>query len=71
MVEVYARAGEDIDSLLRRFNRKVMLDGILVKAREYEFFKGPSRKRHEADCKRRFRNRLNKQKSKGGINRCI
>ena len=66
MPEVYVRDGENLESLIKRFNRKVMLDGVLLEARKKEFFISPSRKRHEDDSKRKFRNMLNRKKAERG-----
>ena len=54
MAEVRAGTNESVDSLLRRFNKKVQQDGILTELRRREFFEKPSikRKRKQADKKR-------------------
>ena len=60
MVEVIARKGEDVDSLLKRFKFKLDREGVLVEAREHEYFISNSMKRHIKDCKKKFRNKINK-----------
>lgn len=55
MTEVIAYEGESIDSLLKRFNRKVQIDGILQEIKKREFYIKPSvkRKRKEAIKRRK------------------
>ncbi len=50
MAEVMTGKEENFDSLLKRFNRKVQQDGILVELRRREHFEKPSivRKRKKA-----------------------
>ncbi len=45
MSEVLAGREESLDSLLKRFNRKVQQDGILAELRRREHFEKPSVKR--------------------------
>ena len=54
MAEVRAGTNESVDSLLRRFNKKVQQDGILTELRRQESYEKPSvkRKRKQADRKR-------------------
>jgi small subunit ribosomal protein S21 len=42
---VFASDGESVDSLLRRFNRKVLQDGVLSEARKRERFQKPLTRR--------------------------
>jgi small subunit ribosomal protein S21 len=42
---VYSTDGESVDSLLRRFNRKVTMDGVLTEARRRERFQKPQTRR--------------------------
>ena len=42
---VFSNDGESFDSLLRRFNRKVMQDGVLSEARKREHFQKPLTRR--------------------------
>lgn len=55
MTEVIAREGESVESLLKRFNRKVQIDGILQEIKRREFYVKPSviRKRKAAIKKRK------------------
>lgn len=55
MAKVYARKEESLDSLIRRFKRKIEKDGTLEDMRKHEFYKSPSikkREKHEAALKR-------------------
>jgi small subunit ribosomal protein S21 len=42
---VFSNDGESVDSLLRRFNRKVTMDGVLSEARKRERFQKPLTRR--------------------------
>ncbi|MQF99041.1 MAG: 30S ribosomal protein S21 [SAR202 cluster bacterium] len=55
MSQVVVRDGETFDSLLRRFNKRVQMDGILSEARRRSHFEKPSvqRKRKAAAKKRK------------------
>lgn len=55
MSNVVLAEGETFDSLLRRFNKRVQLDGILSEARRRGHFEKPSvtRKRKEAAKRRK------------------
>ncbi len=55
MTGVFADKNENIDNLLRRFNKKVQQSGILAELRHREYFEKPSvkRKRKEAAKRRR------------------
>ena len=49
-----SREGETFDSMLRRFTRKVQMDGVLSDARRRQHFEKPSVKRkRKAAAKRR------------------
>jgi small subunit ribosomal protein S21 len=51
---VVAREGETFDSLLKRFNKRVQMDGILSEARRRAHFEKPSMQRkRKAAAKRR------------------
>ena len=55
MVFVKARPGEDVESMLRRFKRKMDSSGILAECRKREYFEKPSvakRKKSEAARKK-------------------
>jgi len=52
--QVTVREGENFDSMLRRFTRKVQMDGVLSDARRRQHFEKPSVKRkRKAAAKRR------------------
>ena len=55
MTEVIASENETIDSLVKRFNRKVQAEGILTEARRRIYYEKPSvkRKKKEAVKKRK------------------
>ena len=62
MTGVVSGENESLDSLLKRFNKKVQQSGVLSEMRRHEFFEKPSikRKRKEAD-KRRKSSRVSKK----------
>jgi small subunit ribosomal protein S21 len=43
--KVIAQAGESIDSLIRKFNRKVMNEGIILEIKKREHYLKPSLRR--------------------------
>ncbi|MCX6783635.1 MAG: 30S ribosomal protein S21 [candidate division WWE3 bacterium] len=45
MAKIKVNAGESIDAALRRFNREVLRDGILLEIKKREFYQKPSLKR--------------------------
>ena len=47
MAKVVVYEGEDISSAIRRFNKRVMKDGIMDECRKREFFRKPSDIRKE------------------------
>ena len=57
MTRVVAEDGESVDSLVRRFNKKVQTDRILSEVRRRRFFEKPSviRKRKRAAKLRKSR----------------
>ena len=57
MAEVKAGADEGIDSLLKRFNRKVQQDGILSEVQRLEHYEKPSARRKK-QVNQRKRGRL-------------
>ena len=65
MAKVVKRDGEDLDSLLRRFKRKVNDDGILADIKKHEFYRSPAQKkrekRKEAEAKRRKFERMQRK----------
>jgi len=44
---------ESLESLLKRFNRKVQQDGILAEARRREYYEKPSAKRKRKEVAKR------------------
>ena len=62
MTGVVSGENESIDSLLKRFNKKVQQSGVLSEMRRREFFEKPSikRKRKEA-AKRRKSSKVSKK----------
>lgn len=55
MVVVKARPGEPADSLIRKFNKKVLAEGILTELKKREYYQKPAliRKEKKAAFKRR------------------
>ncbi len=54
MSSVVLSEGENFESMLKRFNKKVQADGVLSEARRREHFESPSIKRKKkAAAKRR------------------
>lgn len=47
MVKVVAHPGESTDSLIRKFTKKVLSEGILVDLKKREFYQKPSERRKE------------------------
>ncbi|HHX93982.1 MAG TPA: 30S ribosomal protein S21 [Tenericutes bacterium] len=59
MSQVKIRKGESVDDALRRFNRKVALNGNLAEARKREYYERPGirrRKKREEAIKRQRKN---------------
>jgi small subunit ribosomal protein S21 len=54
MTVVRAQDGESVESLIRKFNKKVQTDGILTELKKREYYEKPStiRKRENAMKKR-------------------
>jgi small subunit ribosomal protein S21 len=59
MTKVEAKAGESVDVLIRKFNKKVLSDGILNELKKREYYEKPSviRKREKAEKARKVRHR--------------
>ncbi len=55
MVEVKRKNGESIESLLRRFTRRIQQSGILLRAKDSQFFQKKKTKRelHENALRRK------------------
>lgn len=47
MTKVIAQPGESVDSLLRKFNKKVQSEGILQEIKRREFYLKPSLKKQQ------------------------
>lgn len=47
MAYVKAEPGESPDSLIRKFTKKVISEGILLELKEKEFYKKPSERKKE------------------------
>ena len=62
MASVFARAGEDIESLIKRFSAQVEKEGILTELREREYYVSPSEKKHKQNQKQKHLNFLAKLK---------
>lgn len=60
MSQVIAVENENFEQLLRRFNKKVQMDGILAEARRRKHYEKPSvkRKKKEAAKKRKSMGRI-------------
>lgn len=58
---VYAKPGESIDNLLRRFKRKVEAAGIMSDYRKHEFYTKPSIAKKEKSAEARKRDRKRQQ----------
>lgn len=59
MTKVEAKEGESVDVLIRKFNKKVLSDGILNELKKREYYEKPSviRKREKAEKARKVRSR--------------
>jgi small subunit ribosomal protein S21 len=57
MVVVKAQPGDTSDSVIRKFTRKVLTEGILQDLKKKEFYQKPAEKRKEAkkELERRLR----------------
>ncbi len=53
MSHVFLSEGENFDSLLRRFNKKVQQEGILSEARRRQHFEKPSIRRKKKEAAKR------------------
>lgn len=57
MTKVEAKEGESVDVLIRKFNKKVLSDGILNELKKREYYEKPSvlRKREKQAKERKIR----------------
>jgi small subunit ribosomal protein S21 len=64
---VFSNVNESVDSLLRRFNRKVMQDGVLSEARRRARFQKPlTRRTRKVVAARRQATKASRAGSKSG-----
>jgi small subunit ribosomal protein S21 len=61
-IEVYPKENESVDSLIRRFRKKVNNSGILKDARKKEFFEKPSTIRRRKKSESTIRCRIETSK---------
>lgn len=47
MAVVYRKKDEDVESLIKRFKKKVMNEGIMTELKRREYYLSPSQKRKE------------------------
>ena len=59
MTKVVAKEGESVEVLIRKFNKKVLSDGILNELKKREYYEKPSviRKRVKAEKARKIKHR--------------
>lgn len=48
MIVVKAQPGDTSDSVIRKFTRKVISEGLLIELKKREFYQKPAEKRKEA-----------------------
>lgn len=69
MSQVVVREGETFDSLLRRFNKRVQMDGVLSEARRRAHYEKPSvQRKRKAAAKRRKSARATSPMGMGSTN---
>ena len=61
MAKVEAQEGESVDVLIRKFNKKVLSEGILNELRKREFYEKPSVVRKKERAARERRSKLRSQ----------
>lgn len=64
MIYVKAAPGDSSDSVIRKFTRKVIAEGLLLEFKKKEFYQKPAEKRKEArkEIQRRDRARRRRRK---------
>lgn len=69
MVEVRKQPKENIGSMLRRFSERIKKSGLLIEAKESQWYKKPKskRERREAAMMRSLRQAEYKEKARQGI----
>lgn len=65
MAVVYRKKDEDVETLIKRFKKKVISEGILVELRKREYYLSPSQKRKEKS--KQAQKKLRKYNSKLSI----
>ena len=61
MTVVKAQPGHTTDSIIRKFSRKVLSDGILTELKDREFYKKPAVRRQERlkmQSRKRFKKKI-------------
>lgn len=58
MAEVVLHENENFESLLKRFNRRVQLEGIITEVRSREYYEKPSVKRKKKEAAKRRKSLL-------------
>ncbi|MDP2936767.1 MAG: 30S ribosomal protein S21 [Dehalococcoidia bacterium] len=58
MAEVVLHENENFESLLKRFNRRVQLEGIITEVRSREYYEKPSLKRKKKEAAKRRKSLL-------------
>lgn len=53
MIRVTANADENVESLIRKFNKKVLADGLLTELKKREYYVKPSVARKQEEQARR------------------
>lgn len=53
MAEVTLQNNENFESLIKRFNKRVQMEGIISEARRREFYEKPSVKRKKKEAAKR------------------
>ena len=61
MAKVEAQEGESVDVLIRKFNKKVLSEGILNELKKREFYEKPSVVRKKERAARERRSKLRSQ----------
>lgn len=66
MIYVKAAPGDSSDSVIRKFTRKVIAEGLLLEFKKKEFYQKPAEKRKEArkEIQRRDRARRRRRKAR-------
>lgn len=65
MAIVYKKKDEDVESLIKRFKRKVNNEGIMVELKKREYYLSPSQK--EKEKSKQAQKKLRKYQSKNNL----